>query len=148
VADQEYALGKIFFKVPGRTHFSSSFARIGLLLGTMILLSACQGESPETVTVEGGEAELGAELVQSYECASCHYIPGVEGPHGTEAPGLQLWQNRSFVAGSAPNQPQYVISFLMEPESIQPGSAMPNLGISEEEARHITAYLYTLGAPD
>jgi cytochrome c len=130
---------------------SSSVFRLTLLtvcICAFSVLAACQGDEPNAVEVEGGDPERGAELVQSYDCVSCHYIPGVEGPHGTNAPGLQLWKNRSFVAGAAPNRPENVIAFLMDPESIQPGSAMPNLGLSEEEARHITAYLFTLGAPE
>lgn len=119
-----------------------------LIIAALATLAGCQGDEPETVQVEGGDPERGTELVQSYDCTACHFIPDTEGPHGTEAPGLQLWQNRAFVAGAAPNEPEYVISFLMDPDSIQPGSAMPQLGISEEEARHIAAYLYTLGPPE
>jgi cytochrome c len=119
-----------------------------LILGLVLLLSACQGDEPAPVEVEGGDPDQGAMLVGEYGCIECHYIPGVEGPHGTNAPGLQLWANRGVVAGAARNNPENVIAFLMNPNSVQPGSAMPNLGISEEEARHITAYLFTLGPPE
>jgi cytochrome c len=118
------------------------------LLVTLLVLAACQGDEPDPIEIEGGDPEQGAALVDEYGCIECHYIPGVEGPHGTNAPGLQLWANRGVIAGAAPNQPEHVIAFLMDPNSIQPGSAMPNLGISEEEARHITAFLFTLGPPD
>ncbi len=114
----------------------------------LLAVSACQGDEPEPVTVEGGDPERGEELVVSYDCGSCHFIPGVEDSRGHDAPGLQMWANRSFVAGSAPNEPGNVMQFLMEPDSIQPGSAMPELGISEEEARHITAFLFTVGPPE
>jgi cytochrome c len=30
------------------------------------------------------------------------------------------------------------------PQSIEPGTAMPNLGVSDGRARDIAAYLYTL----
>jgi cytochrome c len=110
-----------------------------------LVLVACQSEEPDDVEVEGGDPDRGVELIYAYECGSCHHIPGIEGSEGTEAPGLQLWRTRAFVAGAAPNNPENVIAFLMEPESVLPGSAMPDLGISEEEARHIAAYLFTIG---
>lgn len=114
----------------------------------MLALAACQGDEPEAVEVDGGNAERGEELVVAYECGSCHYIPGIENSSGHDAPGLQLWANRAFVAGAAPNRPENVIAFLVDPNSIQPGSAMPDLGISEEEARHIAAYLFTVSGPE
>jgi cytochrome c len=122
------------------------FIAIGILL--LVIASACSGDEPQAIEVEGGDPDIGQELVIAYECTSCHYIPGFQESSGHDAPGLQLWPNRAFVAGAAPNRPENVISFLMDPEGIQPGSAMPNLGISEEEARHITAYLFTIGGPE
>ncbi len=123
-----------------------SVAAVGL--GMLAFAAGCGGDDPDTVEVEGGDPATGEELVVSYDCASCHYIPGFPESSGHDAPGLQLWPNRAFVAGAAPNRPENVISFLMEPDSIQPGSGMPNLGISEEEARHIAAYLFTIGGPE
>jgi cytochrome c len=123
-------------------------ALILVTLAGMLLISACQNDEPEPVQVEGGDAARGEELVMAYDCGSCHYIPGVADSSGHDAPGLQLWANRAFVAGAAPNRPENVIAFLVDPQSIQPGSAMPTLGISEEEARHIAQFLYTIGGPD
>ena len=120
----------------------------GILACSALLLAACQGDEPEQLTVEGGDPERGQELVMAYECGSCHFIPGVEDARGHDAPGLQMWANRAFVAGAAPNEPENVMQFLQDPDSIQPGSAMPDLGISEEEARHITAFLFTVGPPE
>jgi cytochrome c len=134
------------------THMAvTGYRRIWILcvLGCLtILLAACQGDEPASVVVDGGDPDRGEELVMAYECGSCHFIPGIDESRGQDAPGLQLWANRSFVAGAAPNEPENVMHFLMDPQSIQPGSGMPDLGISEEEARHITAFLFTVGPPD
>lgn len=119
-----------------------------MLTGLVLLLAACQGDESEQVTVEGGDPERGEELVMEYECGSCHFIPGIEDSQGHDAPGLQMWPNRAFVAGAAPNEPENVMQFLRDPDSIKPGTAMPDLGISEEEARHITAFLFTVGPPE
>ncbi|HEY0779318.1 MAG TPA: hypothetical protein VGD56_15230 [Gemmatirosa sp.] len=43
-----------------------------------------------------------------------------------------------------PNSADRLITWLTVPQSIQPGSAMPNMGVTDGEARDIAAYLYTL----
>lgn len=35
--------------------------------------------------------------------------------------------------------------WIMNPQDVDPGSPMPNLHVTEAEARHIAAYLLTLG---
>jgi cytochrome c1 len=37
-----------------------------------------------------------------------------------------------------------MVTWLRDPQEIVPGNAMPDMGLSEEQARDITAYLYTL----
>jgi cytochrome c len=34
--------------------------------------------------------------------------------------------------------------WIREPQSISPGTAMPSLGVTEQDGRDIAAYLYTL----
>jgi cytochrome c1 len=49
-----------------------------------------------------------------------------------------------LVAGELPNTPQNLVRWLENPPVIEPGTAMPNLGLSEQQARDIAAYLYTI----
>ena len=49
-----------------------------------------------------------------------------------------------MVAGLVPNTPDELVRWIVMPQSMVPGNAMPNLGISDGEARDIAAYLYTL----
>ena len=127
---------------PGITRWSI------LALAGVFVLAGCQGDEPDEVNVPGGDPDRGAELIISYQCGECHYIPGIEDADGRDAPGLQIWPNRAFVADSAPNTPENVIAFIQNPAAVQPGSPMPDLGVSEEEARDITAYLFTLRGPE
>jgi cytochrome c1 len=48
------------------------------------------------------------------------------------------------IAGRLPNQPENLIRWIAHPQSVDPQTAMPDPGISEDEARHVAAYLYTL----
>ena len=59
-------------------------------------------------------------------------------------PPLEHFAQRAFIAGEVTNEPQYLIRWIEVPQAIEPGTAMPNLGVSEGQARSIAAYLYTL----
>ena len=39
-----------------------------------------------------------------------------------------------------------LVAWLRDPPAISPGTAMPNLDLTEAQARDMAAYLYTLGA--
>ena len=43
-----------------------------------------------------------------------------------------------------PNTPQNLVRWIRDPHEIEPRTAMPNLGLSDPEARDVAAYLYTL----
>jgi cytochrome c1 len=48
------------------------------------------------------------------------------------------------VAGELPNTPENLALFIETPQKIHPRSAMPALGVNDQQARDIVAYLYTL----
>lgn len=98
----------------------------------------------------GGNSENGQLLMTRYGCSSCHAISGVPDARGTVGPSLTGIAERSLIAGKLPNTPANLIRWIREPQSISPGSGMPNLGASDQDARDMAAYLYTLsqGVPD
>ena len=64
------------------------------------------------------------------------------------APPLGRFYERSYIAGRLPNTWQNLISWIQDPQKIEPGAAMPNLGVTQDEAYDMAAYLYhqpTLG---
>ena len=115
-------------------------------LACTILTSACHQSdaSTEAPRVAGGDPERGRLLTQQYQCAACHFIPNVQGANGDAGPSLEYMGRLSYIAGSIPNQPDNMIRFLKNPPAEKPGTLMPALGISDEEARHMAAYMYTL----
>lgn len=102
------------------------------------------GSAQPTQLVEGGKAERGRARIISAGCGSCHTIPGVRGAKGVVGPNLTAFGLHSFIAGEAPNTPDYLVRWIMNPQQIEPGTAMPAVGVSEPAARDIAAYLYTL----
>ena len=111
-------------------------------LGAAALLGACQRDPQRPVA--GGDAEKGKAAIAAYGCGACHVIPGVRGADGMVGPPLNAFSRRSYIAGEVPNTAAYLIRWIEVPQSIEPGTDMPNLGVTEREARNIAAYLYTL----
>jgi cytochrome c len=71
-------------------------------------------------------------------------IPGVSGANGVIGPSLAGLARRSFIAGSFVNERERLEMWIVQPQQLQPGSAMPAVGVTPAQARHIAAYLYTL----
>jgi cytochrome c1 len=94
--------------------------------------------------VPGGDAVRGAEVIRSRACGGCHRIPGIRGAAGRAAPALDWMARRTYIAGRAPNQPETMVRWVRAPETIDPATAMPNLGLTEQQARDVAAYLFTL----
>jgi cytochrome c len=92
----------------------------------------------------GGQAKHGKQVILQKNCGSCHTIPGVTGAEGLVGPPLFFFSRRTFIAGQLPNTPQNLALWIRSPQSVNPKTAMPNLGLSEEEAKDVAAYLYTL----
>lgn len=120
--------------------------RIVLLAALAAALAGCYGGRAEYVAPPstGGNAALGARLIASYRCGSCHTIPGIRAANGVVGPPLYFFSRRTMIAGELPNTPSNLIHWIENPKSVEPGTAMPTLGLDENQARDIAAYLYTL----
>lgn len=112
-----------------------------------IATTGCEGGKTERVTYApytGGNPHRGARLIEQYGCGSCHTIPGIHNGNGLVGPPLMFFSRRTFIAGEVPNNPENLVKWIRSPQSIEPGTAMPTLGLTDQEARDVTAYLYTL----
>lgn len=120
--------------------------RIIAALAAALGLAACgtsdAGEPHRTVA--NGDAGRGERAIGKYGCGSCHVIPGIREARGMVGPPLTSFGRRTYIAGEVSNTPEHLIVWIEVPQSIEPGTAMPNLGVSDQEARDIAAYLYTL----
>lgn len=86
----------------------------------------------------------GIVALRQYGCATCHRIPGVVGADTPVGPTLDHLARRSFIGGAVANDPQRLAQWIREPQSLHPGSAMPDLGVTARDARDMAAYLETL----
>ena len=107
-------------------------------------LAGCGDDAPRIQRVAGGDAARGKALLMQFQCGACHSIPGVEAARSTAGPPLDTFGRQSYVAGRLPNMPEPLVRWIVDPPGVKPGTLMPNLGVSPEDARHMAAYLYTL----
>lgn len=110
------------------------------LAALLLSLSGCAPPAANVV----GNAHTGQHLIYTYGCGSCHVIPGIAEASGTAGPSLDGFASRVYVAGSLTNEPHNLVTWIVDPQKIVPGNAMPALGVTEAQARDMAAYLYTL----
>lgn len=117
-----------------------------LCLLLLLALTGCTAiaEAVDQETIMTGDVEAGRAALATYGCHACHTIPGVVGANSLVGPPLNGWAERAFIAGSLPNEPAHLVSWIRYPQAIEPGTAMPNLDVTEEDAINMSAYLYTL----
>jgi cytochrome c len=99
---------------------------------------------PNDRVVKNGSVASGHTLIEEHGCGACHSIPGVANAKGEVGPSLTKFASRSYIAGRVPNTTDVLVRWLENPQAVDPQTAMPNLGLSSQEARHIAAYLYSL----
>jgi putative membrane protein len=96
------------------------------------------------IALTGGDPDRGPDAIRRYGCGSCHDIPGVPGADSLVGPPLTSFSRRTYLAGRFPNTGETLIRWIERPQEMNPGSAMPDMGVTPEDAADIAAYLYTL----
>jgi mono/diheme cytochrome c family protein len=87
------------------------------------------------------DLQRGKRALEQYACATCHVIPGVTGATVPVGPSLRDLASRSYLAGVLPNTSDNLVRWVREPQAVKPGTAMPDLGVSERDARDMAAFL-------
>ncbi len=102
-----------------------------LIVFACLIFSGCTEEAPETVRL----------LVDAHGCGTCHVIPGIPGATGRTGPPLVDYGRQVYVAGVVPNTHETLARFIMDPQAVDPRTAMPDLGVTAEEADLLAAFL-------
>jgi cytochrome c2 len=92
----------------------------------------------------GGSMVAGKAALKTYGCGGCHEISGLPDARGGVGPSLSGIAVRTELAGHLQNNPDNMLRWIRDPQGVAPGNGMPNLGVSERDARDMAAYLYTL----
>lgn len=103
----------------------------------------------------GPQEQQGVQVILQRGCGSCHTIPNIPGASGTIGPNLgphddipplsQRQMLATYPNGQVPNNSvDDLAKWILDPPSLKPGTAMPKLGLTPDEAAAAAAYLYTI----
>jgi cytochrome c2 len=110
-----------------------------------IVLAGCANHAADQArALTGGDPDRGQDAIARYGCGGCHDIPGVPGADGKVAPPLDGIASRTILAGSLPNTIDNLERWIQHPQEIVPGNVMPDMGVTDADARDIAALLETL----
>lgn len=101
------------------------------------------------------QEQQGVQVILQRGCGSCHTIPNIPGASGTIGPNLgphddvpplsQRPMIATYPNGTVPNASvDDLAKWIADPPTLKPGTAMPKLGLSADEAAAAAAYLYTI----
>ena len=129
--------------MPHRDPWSRRLVSLARATAILMIPLACHKPQPGALAIQES-AKRGKQQIITYGCGSCHVIPGVSQATGLVGPPLTHFAKRAYIAGEVPNNPDFLTQWIAVPQSIEPGTVMPNLGVSYGKARDIATYLYTL----
>jgi len=127
-----------------RVHFSWRGA--GILM--VILFSIAftwqpgYGRKSPVWSVQGGDQRRGRQAILKYGCHACHVISSVREATGRVGPKLEDIEEQIYLGGVLPNHPENMVRWIRNPREFSPETAMPDLGVTEQDARDIAAFLY------
>jgi len=104
-----------------------------------------------TATLRGADAARGRELLDMKGCGLCHRMSGVAPLQGALLPTGVTVSDMPRAVRLAPDlrytrdrwRAPLLVRWLLHPSQIKPDTPMPEMGLSENDARSIAAYLLT-----
>jgi cytochrome c2 len=97
----------------------------------------------QAVALTGADPARGEAMFIQYGCGSCHGVKHVRKASGAVGPPLDGIPGRAIIAGKVDNTPANLQAWIRDPQRVSPGTAMPDLNVGEQDARDISAFLYT-----
>jgi cytochrome c2/mono/diheme cytochrome c family protein len=103
------------------------------------------------------QQQQGVQVVLQRGCGGCHTIPLIPGAAGTIGPNLGPHDTvpevskrpmiATYPSGTvANNSVDDLAKWIQNPQALKPGTAMPTLGLSQDEALAAASFLYTINA--
>jgi cytochrome c len=126
---------------------ASARALMGWTVAAGLLVTGCSTlPLGRPAVAQAGEPEFGRRALADYGCISCHVIPGIDsaGSASYVAAPLTRWAQRTYIAGALVNDQENLVRWIMDPQSIEPDTAMPDLDVTQEDAVNMAAYLLSL----
>lgn len=81
------------------------------------------------------------ERFTAYGCSSCHVIPEAQSSAGKVGPPLTGLGSRAYLAGRLPNTHENLVRWIRFPQTVEPGTVMPNMNVTENDAQEMAQAL-------
>lgn len=115
---------------------------LGVLGGYYVVVGTREHPIAPAWYVAGGDRERGRAAMVRHGCIACHVIPGIRTATGRVGPQLTGLSSQVYIGGVLPNTPENLVFWIQHPQEASPRTAMPDLQVTEAEARDMAAYLY------
>ena len=138
-ADSPGTFGGVCAEYCGLHH---AWMRIRVIAQSQAEFDAWQQQQARTIAAPAADVAEGARIFQERTCVNCHVIGGTGIPVGPDL--THLASRETLAAGVIQNSPENLYNWIKDPQTIKPGSYMPDLQLPEEELRALVAYLGTL----
>jgi len=142
--DLQFANLSVTFCLPLHPSASSQRQRrsSALLVRIVLVLLILSMEGVTGSAIASPEAKA---LLQAKACGACHVIPGVQEAYGKAGPSLKgLKERKRLLGGRLENNQENMKAWLKNPDSIKPGTLMPNTGLTDEEVEILIRYFNTI----
>ncbi|MER8384382.1 c-type cytochrome [Mesorhizobium sp. M0166] len=118
---------------------------VAVLAGIALYFEQSRRVEQKADNATGGVGARAIPIMMANGCAGCHTISGVPGAQGLVGPRLDAdLATRVYIGGVLRNKPENLVRWIRAAREVNPHTAMPSTRISEQEARDIAAYLYSL----
>lgn len=114
------------------------------LVAALLVAGCSAAPLTRSQQVSEGEPAIGQRLLTDLGCVGCHVVPGVRAEPAYVGPPLDHWGKRSYIAGALPNNQANLVRWITDPQAVEEGTAMPDVGADDEQAINIAAYLLSL----
>ncbi|TFW19509.1 c-type cytochrome [Duganella callida] len=123
--------------------FLQQLPRLSPAEGKALLAQAARDDHPSPPPpLRPPDADRGRVALTQYACHSCHQIDGVAGPTVEVGPALPRgYAEQRYIAGYLPNSDDNLVRWIRHPDQVKPGTAMPELQVSEQDARDMARWL-------
>jgi cytochrome c2 len=101
-----------------------------------------QRQHDTALALSAGDPDRGRTVIAASGCGACHTIPGVPGARGRVASSLQGIATRNIIGGVVANTPHNLARWVENPRALNAATAMPNVGLSRQQALDVATYLY------
>jgi cytochrome c oxidase subunit II len=102
------------------------------------------GQVQQATSRDDPEAAKGRQFVTSHACAACHTIRGTSAA-GTLGPDLtHVGSRQTIAAGLLPTTRGSLAAWVVDPQTIKPGTNMPMVPMSADDVISVSAFLATL----